>query len=409
MFRGTRSVLSVGAAGVAAVLLAAAIPSPAADGGALAPSWDKGLVLQTADKEFRIRVGGRIHQDWTFFTSQSDSLTRRFGDLQDGTEFRRARIHVDGIAYGTTEWRAEFDFGGGDASFREVYIGLRGVPGLSTLRLGHMQEPFSLEEITSSNYLVFHEYGLAGVFTPAYNAGLLLGGTFSSGRAGWAAGVFRDSDNYGKNSGDGKYAFTGRVVFAPVYSKEQKRVIHLGFSGSTRNPNGGVVRYSRKPEVNLAPNFVSTPSIAAKRVNLFGVETLVSQGRFFAQAEGIGSRVTRTGGGSATFTGGYAYAGWFLTNDHRPYKPGQGVADRVVPARNIDPRKSEWGALAVAGRVSYLDLDDSGIKGGTLTDGTLGLDWFLNPNTSVKAGYVIARPKGAGAMSAFQLRAQFDF
>ncbi|HNZ40236.1 MAG TPA: porin, partial [Candidatus Latescibacteria bacterium] len=226
---------------------------------------------------------------------------------------------------------------------------------------------------------------------------------------GWAAGVFRDSDNYGKNSGDGKYAFTGRVVFAPVYSKEQKRVIHLGFSGSSRNPNGGVVRYSRKPEVNLAPNFVSTPSIAAKRVNLFGVETLVSQGRFFAQAEGIGSRVTRTGGGSATFTGGYAYAGWFLTNDHRPYKPGQGVADRVVPARNFDPRKSEWGALAVAARVSYLDLDDSGIKGGTLTDGTLGLDWFLNPNTSVKAGYVIARPKGAGAMSAFQLRAQFDF
>ena len=63
MFRGTRSVLSVGAAGVAIVLLAAAVAARAADGGTLTPSWDNGMVMQTADKEFRIRVGGRIHQD----------------------------------------------------------------------------------------------------------------------------------------------------------------------------------------------------------------------------------------------------------------------------------------------------------------------------------------------------------
>lgn len=392
----------------AAAIVVGFAPPTAADNPSLTPSWDKGLVFQSADKEFRVRIGGRVHQDWTFFASQSDSLQRRFGDLQDGTEFRRARIHVDGIAYGTTEWRAEFDFGGGDASFREVYIGLKGVPGLSTLRLGHMQEPFSLEEITSSNYLVFHEYGLPGVFTPAYNAGVLLGGTFSSGRAGWAAGIFRDSDNYGKNSGDGKYALTGRVVMAPIYSRERKRAVHVGLSASIRNPNGGIVRYSRKPEINLAPNLVSTPNIAADRVELFGVETLISQGRFFAQAEGIGSRIAKTGGGSAMFSGAYAYAGWFLTNDHRPYKPGQGVADRVNPSQNFDPRKSGWGALAVAARVSYLDLDDSGVRGGTLMDGTLGLDWFLNPNTSMKVGYVVTRPKGAGTLSAVQMRAQFD-
>jgi phosphate-selective porin OprO/OprP len=221
--------------------------------------------------------------------------------------------------------------------------------------------------------------------------------------------VFRDSDNYGKNAGDGKYAVTGRFTAAPILSNGGKNVFHVGISGSVRNPNGGVVKYSRKPEVNLAPNFVSTPNIAAKRVELFGLETLVSRGRFFGQAESVGSRVEKKSGGSALFTGGYAYAGWFLTDDCRPYKNAQGVADRIVPRRNFDPRTGDWGALAVTGRLSYVDLNDTGINGGGLTDGTLGLNWYLNPNTSVKINYVLAQLDGAGTTGMAQVRAQFDF
>jgi phosphate-selective porin OprO/OprP len=194
-----------------------------------------------------------------------------------------------------------------------------------------------------------------------------------------------------------------------VLSNTEKKIVHLGIAASVRRPNGDVVSYSRKPEINLASNFVNTGNIAnANRVALFGLEALLSSGRFYAQAEGMASRIERTGGaGTAMLNGAYAFAGMFLTDDFRPYKAGN--ADRVIPTRNFDPRTDGWGAVAVTARVSTLDLTDSGINGGSMTDGTLGLSWYLNPNTSMKANYVLAKVKDFGTASAVQFRVQFDF
>ena len=42
------------------------------------------------------------------------------------------------------------------------------------------------------------------------------------------------------------------------------------------------------------------------------------------------------------------------------------------------------GAWQIGVRYAYLDLQDEGIKGATLNDVTLGLNWFLNPNMKVQ-------------------------
>ena len=38
------------------------------------------------------------------------------------------------------------------------------------------------------------------------------------------------------------------------------------------------------------------------------------------------------------------------------------------------------GAWQIGARYNYLDLNDNGFNGGILHNGTLGLNWFLNPN-----------------------------
>jgi phosphate-selective porin OprO/OprP len=67
----------------------------------------------------------------------------------------------------------------------------------------------------------------------------------------------------------------------------------------------------------------------------------------------------------------------------------------------------------VAARISSLDLDD-GIDGGRLDDLTLGVNWYLNPNTRVMLDYIRAGldPAGGGAdgdTSILAFRVQFAF
>ena len=65
----------------------------------------------------------------------------------------------------------------------------------------------------------------------------------------------------------------------------------------------------------------------------------------------------------------YATAGYFLTGDHRPYLKKAGAIDRVKVLRNLgahDDCGCGWGALELAARYSFLDLNDK--IGGRTTD-----------------------------------------
>ncbi len=55
---------------------------------------------------------------------------------------------------------AQYDFAGGDADFKDVYVGLKKLPGVGTLKVGHFKEAFGLEELTSSKYITFIERSL---------------------------------------------------------------------------------------------------------------------------------------------------------------------------------------------------------------------------------------------------------
>jgi hypothetical protein len=52
--------------------------------GALQPTWKSGLRFNSADKAFKLKVGGRIMNDWTFMNGSSALVTAK-GALNDGT------------------------------------------------------------------------------------------------------------------------------------------------------------------------------------------------------------------------------------------------------------------------------------------------------------------------------------
>ena len=390
--------------------------------------WDSGLRISSEDGNFKLKIGGRIMNDWGWFNEDDD--TRDFiGDQVDGTEFRRSRLFISGQIYGNIGFKAQYDFAsGGRPGFKDVYINLKNIPYAGTFTVGHFKEPFSLEELTSSKYITFMERGLNNVFAPDRNTGFMLNNHFLNKKVTYAAGIFRNADGFGDSEGDrsteGGYSFSGRLTGLPYYEDDGRRLVHLGFSYSHQNAFEDSIRYRQKPEMHLADRFVDTGSFSAERANLFNPELALVWGPFSMQTEytfakvdventfdvDLGRRIDA--GSNPDFTSWYVYASYFITGEHRKYNQKKGYFGRVKPLQNFD-WKGGWGAIQIAVRYSELDLNDEEIKGGRLADTTLGINWYLNPNTRIMANYVHtdADRKDVNNANAdlFAMRFQIDF
>jgi phosphate-selective porin OprO/OprP len=192
---------------------------------------------------------------------------------------------------------------------------------------------------------------------------------------------------------------------------------------------------------NGTPPFVNTGSLKTiSQYNVLGTELLWVQGPLSVQSEAQVNFVNQTGGNAtAVLPGAYAQVGYFLTGEHRPYDRKAGAIDRVIPFRNFGPwsndcEHSGWGAWEIAGRWSHLDLNDHNIQGGSITDYTAGVNWYVNPYWKIVFNYVhsdanaprqvdpaVAPPLGpfiggtpggphvSSSTDMFALRAQMDF
>jgi phosphate-selective porin OprO/OprP len=382
---------------------AGATPDP----GSFRVFWKDGLRFQTNDAAFELKIGGRINSDWAVLMSGDDDLEAAVGGLEEGAEFRRARLYLEGVLYDRVEFKAQYDFAGGDPAFKDVYLGLIDLPVVGGLRVGQFKEPFSLEEVTSSNYITFMERALLNALVPSRSTGFMTHHHAFDQRLAWAAGVFRDPDDFGDQSGDGEWSFTGRLTGLPWYQDEGRSLLHLGGGYSYRKLNDETIRFSARPEVHLAPRFVDTGSFAADTANLWGGEAALVHGPFSLQGEYVHSAVDATMRANPDFDGYYVQASYFLTGEHRPYKTGEGVFDKVKPKRPFlfrDP--GALGAWELALRYSDLDISDAGIRGGEIRDVTVGVNWYLNTNTRVMLNYVNGDPDGVGNADMFQMRFQ---
>lgn len=388
---------------ITAALAFMATLSIGTDAGATETKLDGSLRFESDDKKFSAQVGGRIQQDWAFVKANDDAKANFGATSVDGTEFRRARLFVGGKMFGNVNYKAEYDFVNSIPDYRDVYIELTGLP-FGALRVGNFYEQFCLEELTSDNYITFMERSAVDLFAPGRNPGVMTRNTFAESRGTWALGVFRQDTSPGISQENGAYAETGRITFLPVDQNEGKRLVHLGVAVSHRRPPEKTRSYSLRPPAHLASNLARTGSFAAERAILVGGEAAWVEGPFSLQGEvGLATHAAPDTGNvevvdmDPSFMALYVEASYFVTGEHRPYKKSDGAFDRVDPNSNYGDGS---GALQLAARVSHADLEDpdNGIAGGTLTDVTLGANWYLNSHTRVMVNYVMGLPKRSAEM-----------
>ena len=395
--------LKAGLLTLAAGLLSAAQPPEllADDGWEL--TWDKGFHLDSPDGKLKLKFGGRLHLDATF-TDPDDEVEDTFGPVEDSSELRRGRIYFSGKLYGNVEFKAEYDFAGGDAEPKDVYVGLTKTP-VGAIRVGHFKEPFSFVEMASSNDIAFIERPLPLTFAPVRNMGIMV--YDSEPRYSWAVGAFRESDGFSFSEGDGKLNLTGRVTGLPVYRQKGKQLVHLGLSLSRKDLGDATFRYRQRPEVHVSPRFVDTGSFAADSVDLWSFEAAAIAGRYWASAEYFGAEADSPTLGDPALDGFYVEAGTFLTGEHRKYKASKGAISRPSPNKNFG--QGGAGAWELALRYSTLDLTDAGLSGGEVDNFTVALNWYLNPVTRFMLNYVESEVDDVGQAGFLLLRFQVIF
>ena len=379
--------------------------------------WDNGFQLKSSDDNFVLKFGGRVQGDFAIF-AQDGSLESAFGELNNGYEFRRARFYHSGVVYKILIYKLQLDFGSGKVTFKDVYIGVKGIPGLGTFKFGHFKEPMRLEALTSSKYITFMELAPTVSFMPERNIGIMFNNNHADGHFTWALGVFRRGDATGNQKMAGNEVnVTARLTGLPYYNKEKKHVVHLGTAFSFRNPYSMEYRIKSRPESHLANTLVDTEEI--EDVGHYFVaqgEAAIVAGPFSMQGEVIASKVSSspydsvamvTLAKSYTFLAYYAYASYMITGESRPFKTSSTSFSRIKPKKNVG--QGGAGAWELAVRYSGIDLNDNDIMGGSMNAFTAGVNWYLNPVSRIMFNYVYSNLKDVGSMHVMQTRFQIDF
>jgi phosphate-selective porin OprO/OprP len=341
----------------------------------------KGLQIKSNNGDFSFKAGGRIHTDFAHF---DDDVTQ----MASGAILRRARIKLAGRLFRDWRYKAEIDFAEkGDVGAKAVWLSYTGWKHAS-FKLGHFKEPFSLEEMTSSNAITFMERALPNEFAPSYHLGFAASGygdywSLSGGLFGEANGT-RDDDI------DDGWGLAGRAPLAPFH--EPGQLLHLGFSSEYRRlDSNDEVQFRTRPESSVTNRrLVNTGTIEDSEYTLkLNAEIAAVYGPFSLQGEYFHTRVDRSGLSDLSFDGSYIYASYFITGESRPYSVSDG---EFLP---VDPLH-QYGAWELGLRYSTIDLDDHDIHGGKQDNYTVGLNWYANYNLRFMLNYtfVDAHPNG---------------
>ena len=386
----------------------------------------------------------------------TDGFDAEFGGQPNYVEFRRLRLSASGDGYGVLFYQLELEFspevdlrGTVDASgvvdmgefgveMKDAYLGVREMPGLGTVIIGHFFVPLGLERLTSSNFTTFLERALPNVFLPGREVGIAAHNHLPNERLAWAFGAFFDEMNEGAHAiidDNQGMRLVGRVTGTPYYDDltEGRYLVHLGLgygytrprlredSAATQPTYYRPVDFGARPEIHRGSSLISTGDIDTQQYHITNAEFAWVHGPLSIQSELMWTSLDEAGDGTTDLYGAYVFASYFLTGENRRYDRVMGDFKRVSPYENFwfvgTPRgpSSGWGAWEVACRWSYLDFSD--VNGQQLNDLTVGVNWYWNPYTRMMFNWIHPVAKNSlvtglasdGEGDILAMRLQFDF
>jgi phosphate-selective porin OprO and OprP len=431
----------------------------------LGSKWASGFHAESAQKDFRVKVGGRTQVDAVGFSAAGNPRAppNQGGldpELSDTVAFRRARLRIEGRMYEFYDFAAEYDFvnqlninnevypterdAGPVTAVTDLWLQVREIPILGTVRVGNQKDPYGYEHLTSSRWLNFMERSFSqdafeGPFNNGFLPGIQIMNSNEEGDVGWQIGEFKNTSNpFGFSNSSGGSMTVGRLVVLPIFEDEGRKLLHLAVSGRTMEPRRQytsfdsttglpnsseitAVRFRSRGSIRNGPPgplnsiYADAGLLEGTWQNMIGLEFVGNNGPWSFQSEYFGSwlyNTTTTAAGplvtngfqpkpgtkvgTVYYQGAYAEVLYFLTGESRTYSKIEYRFDRPVPHNNFYAFRGgrsgrainlSEGAWQAGVRYNYLCLNDGEVNGGVLNGITLGLNWMLNPNARVYFNY----------------------
>jgi len=372
--------------------------------------------ITTADGNFKFAVRSIVQFDAAHY---NESPRTAANDLGSGTNFRRARLGIEGTAFKDWNFALTGEFGGSggeSAILNQAYVEYAGWKpfGLEEpvrLRIGAWATPSGLEDATSNTEGLFLERAAIAELVRGFATGDGRTGVGATARgARWYASALLSGKVVGTPSTaefDQQSGFATRIAFNPIHGVDYD--VHVGANlQGILNPAdttaGAVstraVRLQERPELRVSgTRLVDTGAIASDGLLAYGLEGGASWRNFYAAGEWYKVDVNREAVPPAvspfdpSFSGWYVQGAWTITGERHAWSNANGGFVGVRPAKPFDRNKGSWGAWELAARYSVLDLDDhagvsgraapaGGIRGGEQKITTVGLNWY--PNSVVR-------------------------
>ncbi|MCM8558290.1 porin [Sphingomicrobium sediminis] len=323
---------------------------------AAAPAIAMKPTPETKAGGFTFKPRGRLQYDVANVSSPNGIDDEGLGW---GTTLRRARLGVSGDMPGGFGYKFEVDFADNDVAMTDAIITYEDGP--LGVTIGQHNAFWGLEEMTSSNHISFIE---RAAFTDAFGFSRRVGlsAEYSAGDVKLWGGFFTaDLDDLGDDDAD-DYGMDARVVYLPKVGDTQ-----LHFGGSIhwldRDDDDLGVRYRQRPNIATTDTrFINTGSFDSDEQLSYGLEFAAIRGPLHVAGETHWLDASRDGFEDASFFGGFAEVGYFLTpGDSRGYKGGK--FDRVKPVSPVG--EGGFGALQANLRYDHIDLTDGTLIGGS--------------------------------------------
>jgi phosphate-selective porin OprO and OprP len=269
-----------------------------------------------------------------------------------------------------------------------------------------------LENITSTRFLTFMERGpYANVAGLDYNLGVVA----RTWGKNWSitGAVQGESLNNADVLGEEQLSEVARVTFAPILSKTT--TAHLGLWARHRDRGTGAgFNYAPRPSTAYIPGgayALKSTGAVGDSDNTIGAEAMLIHGPFSVQGEYVHIDYDAiTPGADGDVNAGYIQGTWFL-GGNRTYT----VATGDVGRPKIDKALNDggWGALELAARYDFADINNSPLAG-DYTGFTLGANYYATPYVRFMLNYVDGSQDNPVAtdgidVQVLQMRAQLDF
>jgi len=355
----------------------------------------KGLRFKSADGNFKFKLGGRIHADSSFH--HGDNFMDANGnpiEANDGTEIRRGRMVFQANFFKDWDYITQVDFADNQVSVKDMSIKYKGL-GFMEVVVGQHKQAFSRELQESSNDLLFIERSLATAITGTTVDRAIGLNLFSYNDTTTAQlGIYGDTvaANKRKTHADEGWSVSSRITHAPLYDPKGSKIINLGINGNYRKPDdagdvsGKPLKLATESTHMSNLNLVSASISNVDNYKMIGGDATAVFGPVSFGGEYTHIWIDRKNGEpSLAFNGWFGEAAWSLTGESRNFKKGE--FNRISPTKEFSFSKGTWGAWELAVRYSEVDLNHHQFKGGEMALFSVGLNWYINQNVRLMAGY----------------------